>query len=85
MGQTAHANWIAVRRQQRAQGQVVEEKELRSWQMLADEEKELFRCSGEELALSEEAMWEGVAQLRRKMGETRPVLDLAVERPAGFV
>jgi len=69
LGRTAHANWVAVRRRQRAEGQAVDEKDLRPWQELTEKEQGLFRQSGEALALPDRIMWEGVAQMRKKMGE----------------
>jgi hypothetical protein len=68
-GQTAHRNWVAVRSQQRAAGQVVADDELRSWDDLPEADRELFRKSGESFALPEHMMWDAVNQMRQKMGE----------------
>jgi hypothetical protein len=69
LGREAHRNWMAVRKQQRAAGQVVPDEELREWKELSEDLKELFRRSAESLALPEYLMWDAVAEMRRKMGE----------------
>ena len=67
-GREAHRQWVAVR-QQRAAGHPVDDQELRTWNELPDQEKEVFRRGGESLALPEKIMWDAVAQMRQKMGE----------------
>ena len=69
LGREAHRNWVAVRKQQRVLGQAVPDEELRAWDELSDEQKEVFRRSAESLALPERAMWDAVAVMRQKMGE----------------
>jgi hypothetical protein len=69
LGRTAHRNWIAVRKQQHAAGLAVNEDELRPWSDLPDEDKELFRRSGESLALPDEIFLEALKQQRKLMGE----------------
>ena len=51
LGRTAHQNWVAVRKQQRADGQAVPYEDLQGWVELFEEKRELFRRSGETLAL----------------------------------
>lgn len=47
LGRTAHRNWVAVRTQQRAAGAAVDEWELREWDEISEDEKELFRRGGD--------------------------------------
>ena len=69
LGRTAHRNWVAVRKQQRADGQAVPHEDLQGWVELSEENGELFRRSGETLALPEELMWRAVEAMRETMGE----------------
>jgi hypothetical protein len=81
LGQTAHRNWQAVRHQQREAGEAVDDAQLRPWAELSDVDRELFRKSGEMLAVSEETMWAAVAEMRKRMGERafrRKLFELCV-------
>jgi hypothetical protein len=69
LGRTAHRNWRAVRQQQRAAGQPVDDADLRPWDELSEGERELFRRGGETLAVPDEMMWAAMAEIRKRMGE----------------
>lgn len=68
-GRIAHQNWVAVRLQNRAAGEPIDDADLRPWDELADAEKDTFWKAGESLALPDAVMWDLFNQMRKKMGE----------------
>jgi hypothetical protein len=69
LGKTAHANWVAVMAERRRCGQAVSDAELRRWDDLSDEERELFRRGAESLAQPEYATWDALTRWRQMVGE----------------
>jgi hypothetical protein len=69
LGRTAHQNWVAVLEQHRKCGREVSDADLRTWLELCDEEREMFRRSGEALALSDYVIWDWLAGWRKMVGE----------------
>lgn len=68
-GRDAYRTWVAVRSQHKVMGQDVPDEELRPWGDLAEAEKEVFRNSAASLAEPEQMFWDGLAQVRKQMGE----------------
>jgi len=70
-----------VKKQQRELGQEIPDAEVRNWEELSDEQKEVYRKSADSLALPEYLMWDAIAQMRKKMGEKafrRKMFELSV-------
>lgn len=72
-GLAAHRAHITIREHERAAGRTVPEADLTPWEKLDENQKEVFRKSGEDIGYgeppSEQAFWNEMERRRGEMGE----------------